>query len=418
MANILVLNAGSGSQKVTLYAIHANSRAASAPVWEAAINSTTPGQSEGYFVAQITSARGKEEIGVPRNSPLPEKLERLIRASWEGQSAALEMPEQIDLVGHRVVHGGLEFSCATLINPQVESTIEGLKELAPLHNPHSLDGIAACRKILGSKVPQFAVFDTAFHRTLPEAAATYAGPFEWVEKGFVRYGFHGTSFRYASQRAAELMGRQDDEHLCQILCHLGGGCSLAAVRGTRCVDTTMGFTPLDGIAMCTRSGAIDPGLILHLLRHGTDLDSLEQILNKQSGLAGLSGMPGDTRIIFPKAREHNRRAELALDVFIHRLRAGVGSMLASLGHLDALIFTDVIGETEPIVRERVCDAFGFLDLRLNPTLNISSPADTDIAAKDSSVRVLIIKGQENWQIAAESFQAWSCADPTQTAKSC
>jgi acetate kinase len=179
----------------------------------------------------------------------------------------------------------------------------------------------------------------------------------------------------------------------------------------------MGFTPLDGIAMCTRSGAIDPGLILYLLRHGTDLDSLEQILNKQSGLAGLSGMPGDTRIIFPKAREHHRRAELALDVFIHRLRAGVGSMLASLGQLDALIFTDVIGETEPVVRERVCDAFGFLNLRLNATLNISSPADTDIAATDSSVRVLIIKGQENWQIAAESFQAWSGADPAQTPKS-
>ena len=417
MANILVLNAGSGSQKVALYAIHSNSMTASAPVWEAAINSTTPGQPEGYFVAQITSARGEEEIRVPRNSPLPEKLETLIRASWEGQSAALEMPDQIDLVGHRVVHGGLEFSCATLVNPQVESTIKRLEELAPLHNPHSLAGISACRNVLASKVPQFAVFDTAFHRTLPKAAATYAGPFEWVEKGFVRYGFHGTSFRYASQRAAEIIGRQDDEHLCQILCHLGGGCSLAAVRGTRCVDTTMGFTPLDGIAMCTRSGAIDPGLILHLLRHGTDLDSLEQILNKQSGLAGLSGMPGDTRIIFPKAREHHRRAELALDVFIHRLRAGVGSMLASLGQLDALIFTDVIGATEPVVRERVCDAFGFLNLRLNPTLNISSPADTDIAATDSSVRVLIIKGQENWQIAAESFQAWSGANPAQTPKS-
>jgi acetate kinase len=417
MANILVLNAGSGSQKVALYAIHSNAMAASAPVWEAAINSTTPGQPEGYFVVQITSARGKEEIRVPRNSPLPEKLETLVRASWEGQSAALEMPDQIDLVGHRVVHGGLEFSCAALINPQVESTIERLEELAPLHNPHSLDGISACRKILGSKVPQFAVFDTAFHRTLPEAAATYAGPYEWVEKGFVRYGFHGTSFRYASQRAAEIIGRQDDEHLCQILCHLGGGCSLAAVRGTRCVDTTMGFTPLDGIAMCTRSGAVDPGLILYLLRHGTDIDSLEQILNKQSGLAGLSGMPGDTRIIFPKAHEHNRRAELALDVFIHRLRAGVGSMLASLGHLDALIFTDVIGETEPVVRERVCDAFGFLDLRLNPTLNISSSADSDIAATDSAVRVLIVKGQENWQIAMESFEAWSGTGLTQTPKS-
>jgi acetate kinase len=226
----------------------------------------------------------------------------------------------------------------------------------------------------------------------------------------VRYGFHGTSFRYANRRAAEIIGRQEDEQLCQILCHLGGGCSLAAVRGTRCLDTTMGFTPMDGIAMCTRSGAIDPGLILHLLRQGTDLDSLEQTLNQQSGLSGLSGLPGDTRIIFPKAREQNRRAKLAIDVFIHRLRAGVGSMLASLGHLDALVFTDVIGETEPLVRERLCDAFGFLDLRLDPDLNASSPADTDIAAADSSVRVLIIKGQENWQIAAESFEAWSRAD--------
>jgi acetate kinase len=172
------------------------------------------------------------------------------------------------------------------------------------------------------------------------------------------------------------------------------------------VDTTMGFTPMDGIAMCTRSGVIDPGLLLHLLRQGTDLDSLEQTLNKNSGLAGLSGMPGDTRIIFPKAREHNRRAKLAMDVFIHRLRAGVGSMLATLGHLDALTFTDVIGETEPLVRERLCAAFGFLDLRLNPKLNAASPPDTDIADADSSVRVIIVQGQENWQIAAESFDAW------------
>jgi acetate kinase len=261
-------------------------------------------------------------------------------------------------------------------------------------------------------VPQFAVFDTAFHRTLSEAAATYAGPFEWLENGLLRYGFHGTSFRYANRRAAELLGRQDDEHLCQILCHLGGGCSLAAVRGSRSVDTTMGFTPMDGIAMCTRSGAIDPGLMIHLLRHGTDLDSLERMLNKHSGLAGLSGMPGDTRIIFPRAREHHPRAKLAMEVFIHRLRAGVGSMLATLGHLDALIFTDVIGETEPVVRERLCEAFGFLNLRLDSALNASSPADTDIAASDSSVRVMIIKSQENWQIATESFAAWRGAGPT------
>jgi acetate kinase len=406
MANILVLNAGSGSQKVALYAFHSLSEAASPPLWRAEINSTTPGQPEGHLVAQMTSARGKAEVLIPRDSPLPSKIETLIRASWEGASAVLDRREQIDLIGHRVVHGGLEFSCAILVNPQVESTIARLGELAPLHNPQSLAGISACRELLGNQVPQFAVFDTAFHRTLPEAAATYAGPFEWIEQGFVRYGFHGTSYRYASKRAAEIIGRPNDENLCQILCHLGGGCSLAAVRGTSCIDTTMGFTPMDGIAMSTRSGAIDPGLILHLLRHGTSLDSLERILNQQSGLAGLSGLPGDTRIIFPKARTQDRRAKLATDVFIHRLRAGIGSMLASLGHLDALIFTDVIGETEPLVRERACAAFGFLDLRLNHELNASSPPDKDIAAADSAVRVLIIKSQENWQIAAESFAAW------------
>jgi acetate kinase len=409
MANILVLNAGSGSLKVALYAIHSLSEAPSAPLWQAGTNSTTPGQPEGHLVAQMTSVRGKAEALIPRDSPLTSQIKTLVSASWEGASAVLERQEQIDLIGHRVVHGGLEFDCATLINPQVESTIAKLGELAPLHNPHSLTGISACRELLGNQVPQFAVFDTAFHRTLPEAAATYAGPFEWIEQGFVRYGFHGTSYRYASKRAAEIIGRPNDDNLCQILCHLGGGCSLAAVRGTRCIDTTMGFTPMDGIAMSTRSGAIDPGLILHLLRHGTSLDSLERILNQKSGLAGLSGLPGDTRIIFPKARQQDRRAKLATDVFIHRLCAGIGSMLASLGRLDALVFTDVIGETEPLVRERACAALKFLDLRLNHELNASSPADEDIASTDSPVRVLIIKSQENWQIAAESFEAWAKA---------
>jgi acetate kinase len=157
--------------------------------------------------------------------------------------------------------------------------------------------------------------------------------------------------------------------------------------------------------MCTRSGAIDPGIMLHLLRHGADLDSVEQTLNKRSGLSGLSGLPGDTRIIFPKARENERRAKLSMDVFIHRLRAGIGSMLASLGHLDALVFTDVIGETEPIVRHRACEPFSFVGLRLDDKLNAASPLDADIAAENSAVRVVIVKGQENWQIAAESVEA-------------
>ena len=358
------------------------------------------------FSPRLGPRATKDNCLSPEIGHCQRKIQALIRASWEGGFAVLEGSHQIDLVGHRVVHGGLEFSRATLVTPHVEATIDKLGELAPLHNPANLAGIEACREILGDKVPQFAVFDTAFHRTLPEAATTYAGPYEWVEQGLVRYGFHGTSYRYASRKALEIINRHGDESVCQVLCHLGGGCSLAAVRGTRCVDTTMGFTPLDGIAMCTRSGAIDPGIMLHLLRHGTDLDSLEQTLNRRSGLAGLSGLPGDTRVIFPKARDNDRRATLAMDVFIHRLRAGIGSMLASLGRLDALVFTDVIGETEPIVRRRTCDAFAFLGLRLDDNLNATSPLDADIAAADSSVRVVVVHGQENWQIAAESVEAW------------
>jgi acetate kinase len=406
MANVLVLNAGSGSQKVALYVIDRDSNGPSAPVWQATINSTTPGQPADKFLAQITSRGDKGELPVPRDWSLSKKIQTLIQASWEGNFAVLENSHQIDLVGHRVVHGGLDFSRAALVTPQVEATIDRLGELAPLHNPVNLEGIRACREALGENVPQFAVFDTAFHRTLPEAATVYAGPYEWVEQGLLRYGFHGTSYRYASQKSLEIINRQGDENVCQILCHLGGGCSLAAVRGTRSVDTTMGFTPMDGIAMCTRSGAIDPGIMLHLLRHGTDLDALEQTLNKRSGLSGLSGLPGDTRVIFPKAREDDRRAKLAMDVFIHRLCAGIGSMLASLGRLDVLVFTDVIGETEPIVRQRICDAFAFLGLRLNDKLNAASPRDADIAAENSSVRVVIVQSQENWQIAAESLEAW------------
>jgi acetate kinase len=405
MANALVLNAGSGSQKVALYAIDPDATDPTEPIWQAAINSTTPGQPKEHFLAQIKSQRGEGQLPVPRDWALPRKIEGLIRASWEGEFAVLEGPHQIDLIGHRIVHGGLDFSRATLVTPDVEATIDRLGELAPLHNPANLEGIRACRQALGESVPQFAVFDTAFHRTLPEAATVYAGPYAWVEQGLVRYGFHGTSYRYASRKSLEIIQRRGED-VCQILCHLGGGCSLTAVRGTQCVDTTMGFTPMDGIAMCTRSGAIDPGIMLHLLRHGTDVDALEQTLNKRSGLSGLSGLPGDTRVIFPKARENDRRACLAMDVFIHRLRAGIGSMLASLGRLDVLVFTDVIGETEPVVRQRICDAFAFLGLQLDADLNASSPRDTDIAAANSSVRVVIVQSQENWQIAAEAVEAW------------
>ena len=304
----------------------------------------------------------------------------------------------------RAAPGGPACAGAPRGDGHVEAAIERLAAFSPLHNRSNLEGVRVARGALGGDAPQFAVFDTAFHRTLSDAAATYAGPYAWREKKIRRYGFHGSSFRGANARAAQLLGRAtDDPELRLVLCHLGGGCSLCATVGGRSVDTTMGFTPLDGIAMCTRSGAVDPGILLYLLREGMSVDELEKTLNQESGLKGLSGLPGDTRVIVPEVERGNVRARLAFDVFVHRLRAGIGAMLAALGgkRPDALVFTDGIAEDEPAVRAAACAAFGFLGLELDAAKNAASPPDADVATAGSAVRVLIVKARENWQIARE-----------------
>jgi acetate kinase len=228
------------------------------------------------------------------------------------------------------------------------------------------------------------------------------GPFEWLEKGIRRYGFHGTSFRWASGQAARLLKRENDPALRLIICHLGGGCSLAATVGGKSVDTTMGFTPMDGIAMCTRSGALDPGILLFLMRENLGVDKLEQTLDRESGLQGLSGLPGDTRILLPEADKGNHRAKLAMDVFVHRLQGGIGQMMASLGgRPDAIVFTDAIGEDEPAVRMRACEPFKFMGAAVDPEKNGASPLDSDISLPKAPVRVLIVKSREDWQIAKE-----------------
>jgi len=287
----------------------------------------------------------------------------------------------------------------------VESVIQRLAVFAPLHNPVNLEGIQVAREIFGSSIPQIAVFDTSFHRTLSDAAATYPGPYEWLEKEIRRYGFHGTSFRWACGQAARILKRQDDPELRLIICHLGGGCSLAATVGGKSVDTTMGFTPMDGIAMCTRSGALDPGILLYLMRQNSDVDALEKTLDRGSGLQGLSGLPGDTRILIPEASKGNLRAKLAMDVFIHRLQAGIGQMVASLnGRPDAIVFTDAIGEDEPLVRSHACEPFRFMGVEVDLDKNATSPMDTDISTPKSAVRVLIVKSREDWQIARECHE--------------
>ena len=346
------------------------------------------------------------------DSPRGERLSRLLKTLWEGNNAVLGGPGEIGAVGHRVVHGGKEFSQAVAVDGKVETAIERLAAFAPLHNASNLEGIRTARELLGGDVPQIAVFDTAFHRTIPAASSTYAGPRGWLDQDIRRYGFHGTSFRYASQRAARLLGRENDPELRLILCHLGGGCSLCATRGGRSVDTTMGFTPLDGIAMCTRSGSLDPGILIYLMRQGASADELERVLNKESGLAGLSGMPGDTRVIVPAAEKGDANARLALDVFIHRLRAGIGSLLASLGGLDALVFTDGISEDEPTVRAMACEPFRFAGVHLDAARNARSPLDADIAEEGSRVRVLIVKARENWQIARECSELLGSSTPS------
>jgi acetate kinase len=382
---ILVLNAGSSSQKSCLYEITEDclSREPPKPLWSADLN----------LSPQMTSS--------DRRSSMEQMLQKL----WSGDSRIIADKNAIDAVGHRVVHGGQHYDQSVRIDAQVKSTIASLIPLAPNHNPANLEGIELLETLLGEQVPQFAVFDTAFHRQMPDAAAIYPGPYEWIEAGIRRYGFHGVSHEYCGDRAAQLLGR-DLQNLRLINCHLGNGCSLAAIESSISIDTTMGFTPLEGLMMGTRSGSVDPGILIYLMREkGYDATTLDRLLNQQSGLKGLSGISHDLREIKKAIETGNQQAKLAWDVYIHRIRSGIGAMLISLGGLDALIFTAGVGEHQPEVRSAVCKGLGFLGIELDETLNQMGKGDRDIAAEDSSVRILVVHTQEDWQIAKQCWNS-------------
>ncbi len=311
----------------------------------------------------------------------------------------------IDAVGHRIVHGGRRYRETARITPEVKEGIVGVESIAPEHNRLAVAGIEAAETMLGPNVPQVAVFDTAFHITLPPEAHVLSGPYAWLEQGIRRYGFHGISHQYVSRRAAELLARPP-AGLRLVTCHLGNGCSLAAVRAGRSVDTTMGFTPLDGLMMGTRSGAVDPGVIIHLLRRrGATADSLDGMLNEQSGLLGISGISADMRQILAAREAGNERATLAFDIFVHRLCSGIGAMAASAGGVDALVFTGGIGENSPEVRAAAAERLSWLGVRIDPAANRDPFGDRDIAAADSRVRVLVVKTDEEWEIARETVWA-------------
>jgi acetate kinase len=401
---ILVLNAGSSSQKSCLYELNeVLPDRPPQPVWEAQIDWN---HREGVTELKVETASGTEQEEEFASDSRQAAISRMLETLWQGKTQVINSLNEIDIVGHRVVHGGQDYQQSTLISPDVKEAIARLSVFAPVHNPVNLEGIEALEKILPNR-PQVAVFDTAFHAQLPPAAFVYPGPYEWLEDGIRRYGFHGISHQYCARRAAQILNR-DLTDLRLISCHLGNGCSLAAIRGGWSVDTTMGFTPLDGLMMGSRSGAIDPGIIIHLLRR-SDLtaEKLDNILNRNSGLKGISGVSSDMRQIGEAITQGNEKAQLALDIYIHRLRAGIGAMLASLGGLDALIFTAGVGENSAVVRAAACEAFGFLGLKLDGEKNQHSPVDEDIAAVDSAARVLVIHTQEDWEIARECWKLYS-----------
>ncbi|WP_131741153.1 acetate/propionate family kinase [Actinomadura roseirufa] len=304
-----------------------------------------------------------------------------------------------DAIGVRFVHGGTDFTGPVLADESVTARLRELADLAPLHQPASLHALAEITAVLPG-VPAVACFDTAFHAGLPEAAATYALPAAWRERfGLRRYGFHGLSYSYAVRRAGEMLGT-DPAALRMVVCHLGSGASLAAVAGGASVDTTMGFTPLEGLVMGTRAGSIDPGIPLWLIKHGISPGEVNDALEGESGLRGLAGT-GDMRRVRALAEARDATALAALDVYHHRLRACAAAMAASLGGLDALVFTGGVGEHDPAVRRRLAEDLAFLGTSVDHDRNVAADGDTEITADGAAVRTLVITAREDLEIATE-----------------
>lgn len=317
----------------------------------------------------------------------------------ELQSALREM-KGIEAVGHRVVHGGAKYPASTRIDPQLVDYLATITDLAPLHLPASLAGIAAVRDLL-PRIPAVACFDTAFHSKMPAEASTYAIPIQWrTQYGIRRYGFHGFSHAYAARRASEILGRPE-AFLRTITCHLGSGASLAAVFGGRSVDTTMGFTPMEGLVMGTRSGSVDPGLILWLQRHaGLSESQLTEALDERSGLYGLAGI-ADMREVVRGAAAGSNESRLALDVYLHRLRACIAAMAAAMNGADAVVFTGGVGENAPPVRAAAAEGLRFLGLEIDPGLNGDLKGDGDISTAGAEVRTLVVHAREDIEVARE-----------------
>ena len=391
---VLVINAGSSSLKYQLLDTGSQNVLAKGLCERIGI--------DGKFTYK---APGKAVVDA-RDVPMPthsEAIQTVLNALVDPENGVIASMKEIDAVGHRVVHGGETFAHSVRIDGQVLSAMEACVPLAPLHNPANILGVKACSAVMGPNVPQVAVFDTAFHQTMPPVAYTYALPYEYYEKDKVRrYGFHGTSHKYVTQRAAEMLGKPI-ESLKLISCHLGNGSSIAAVDGGKSVDTSMGFTPLAGLPMGTRCGDIDAGILQYLMnKYGMDIDKMLNVLNKKSGVEGLSCVSSDFRDLENAAAEGNEKAELAQKKFAYEVRKYVGAYAAAMGGVDAVIFTAGVGENDKVIRAMACQGLEFMGLKLDETANDVRGKETVISAADSKVKVLLIPTNEELMIAIDT----------------
>jgi len=392
---ILTLNTGSSSLKYRLSEPDAGSVLADGLIERI-------GEADSQITHETAQGRSVETVPVADHRRAFEVMVERLTGQRGGCLGGLG---EIQAVGHRVVHGGDRFYESTLITGPVLETIREFEDLAPLHNPINLLGIEIAMELFPG-VPHVAVFDTAFHQTMPKTAYLYAIPLELYERYRIRrYGFHGTSHWYVSRRAATLLKRPL-EHLRIVTCHLGNGCSMAAIRGGRSVDTTMGFTPLEGLVMGTRSGDIDPSVAFFLVtRKGYSLEEVEEILNKRSGVLGLSGISNDVKTVLEAMHGGNERARLALEIFAYRVKKYIGAFTAVLGGLDCLVFTAGIGERSPEMRQLICEGLEGLGLRLDPGLNESCAArEMVISSADSRTTIVVVPTDEEEVIASETYR--------------
>lgn len=361
---ILVLNSGSSSLKANLYELERE-------------------QSE-----QLPPLEPSSQQNLEWTSSIDTLLDNIIHQAG-----------RLDAVGHRIVHGGARYREPIVITAEVRQALAGCAEIAPIHTDRELAVLHATTRALGTAVPQIAVFDTAFHETLTPAVYTYAVPYDWTLKdGIRRYGFHGLSYQYASRRAAQLLGASQVNRL--LVCHLGSGASMCAIQNGKSVDTTMGFTPLEGLVMGKRSGSIDAGILLYLQRQrGYSVEDLDRILNRESGLAGLSGTSGDMWRVLEARENGDPGAKLAFDVYMHSLVRNAGMMIGVMGGLDALVFTGGVGENSAPVRQALCENLAYMGVLLDSGNNEQIKGDAAVHANSSTVRVLVIHAREEWEIA-------------------